>query len=208
MTDITAKLIIALISYLLGAIPFSYIISKIFAKIDISDQGSRNVGARNAFEVTQNKWIGISCLLLDLLKGFGVVLIGLMYNKVIDYGLIGAIFAVLGHNYSIFLKFKGGRGLATAAGSLIFIAPLSIFAWLGSYFIANIFSKNIHIRSVIATIATFTAAIANFQFFFWGWNYNIYYLTSNAKYYLIILGLVIISKHIKPIHSFLTKELN
>lgn len=206
MTDPTTKLIIALISYLLGSIPFSYIIAKIFAKIDISKEGSQNIGARNAFEVTNNKWIGFFSLFLDLLKGLLAVLIGLYFNKVIDYGLIGAIFAVAGHNYSIFIKFKGGRGLASAAGSLIFIAPLSIFVWLASYFIANIISRNLHIRSVVATIATFSASIANFTFFFWGWNYNLYFLSPNAKYYLIILGLVIISKHIKPIKSFIKNE--
>lgn len=207
MTDITTKLIIAIISYLLGAIPFSYIISKKFAKIDISHEGSKNIGARNAFEVTKNKWIGITSLLLDLLKGILAVQIGLYFNILIDYGLIGALFAVLGHNYSIFIKFKGGRGLATAAGSLLFIAPLSIFVWLSSYFLANIISRDIHIRSVVATFATFAAILTNFSFFFWGWQYNIYYLTPNAKYYLIILGFVIISKHIMPIKSFLNKEL-
>lgn len=206
MTDPTTKIIIAVISYLLGSIPFSYIIAKKFGKIDISQEGSQNIGARNAFEVTNNKWIGILSLVLDLLKGSIAVFIGLSFNKVIDYGLIGAIFSVIGHNYSVFIKFKGGRGLATTAGALIFIAPLSIFVWLGSYFIANIISRNLHIRSVVATIATFSASIANFPFFFWGWNYNIYFLSSNAKYYLIILGLVVISKHIKPIKSFINNE--
>ncbi len=208
MIDVFTKSVIAIITYLVGSIPFSYLIAKKFAKVDISDEGSQNIGARNAYEVTKNKWIGIFSLSMDLSKGLVAVFIGLYFNKVIDYGLIGAIFAVLGHNYSIFLKFKGGRGLATAAGSLIFVAPISIFVWLGSYFIANILSRNIHIRSVIATISTFAATIANFSFFFWGWNYDIYFLSPNAKYYLITLGIVIISKHIKPIQSFIKGDIN
>ena len=207
MTDWGVKLIIALISYLLGSIPFSYIIAKKFAKIDISREGSQNIGARNALEVTKNKWIGLTSLILDFSKGLIAVFIGLLFNKIIDYGLIGAIFAVLGHNYSIFMNFKGGRGLATSAGAMIFIAPLSIFVWIAIYFIANVFSSNIHIRSVIATIGTFAAMIVNFSFFFWGWQYEVYFLSNNSKYFMLLLGLIIISKHIKPIQSFFKNEI-
>lgn len=208
MNEIIIKLFIAIFSYLLGSIPFSYILAKKYGNIDLSSSGSKNIGARNAFEVTRNFWIGLFALLLDFGKGVLAVTVSLWLNKSIEYGLLGAVFAVLGHNYSIFLTFKGGRGLATSAGSLIWISPLSIVVWIASYFIANIFSSNIHIRSVIATIATFAATISNFAFFFWGWQYDLYYLTSNAKYYLLILGLIILTKHIKPIQSFLKNEIS
>lgn len=208
MIDLRIWAIIAIVSYILGSIPFSYIIAKKFAKIDISRQGSQNLGARNAFEVTRNIWVGILSLTLDFAKGFLAVFIGLYFNRIVDYGLIGAIFAVLGHNYSIFMKFKGGRGLATSAGAMSYVAPLSILVWLSIYLIANIISKNIHIRSVIATIGTFWAMLVNLSLFFWGWQYNAYFFTNDTKYFLLVLGLVIISKHIKPIKSFFNNEIN
>ncbi len=207
MTDWEIKLVIAVISYFLGSIPFSYVIAKKFSNIDITREGSQNIGARNAFEVTRNKWVGIISLVLDFTKGLVAVFIGLYFNRVVDYALIGAIFGVLGHNYSVFMKLKGGRGLATSAGALGFISPLSIIVWIASYFISNVFSSNIHIRSVIATIGTFAATIANLPFFFWGWQYDLYYLTDNTKYFLIILSLIIISKHIQPIKLFFKNEI-
>lgn len=207
MIDIYTKIFIAIISYLLGSIPFSYLIAKRFGNVDISTLGSQNIGARNALEVTNKKWIGAVSLILDVGKGLVAVLIGLTFNKVIDYALVGALFAVLGHNFSLFMKFKGGRGLATAAGSLIYISPLSVLVWIASYFLANIISKNIHIRSVTATISAIAATITNFPFFFWGWHFDIYYLSSYAKYYLIVFGVIIIIKHINPIKSFIKNEI-
>jgi glycerol-3-phosphate acyltransferase PlsY len=92
-------LIVGVICYFLGAIPFTQIFSKLLYRIDLRSTGTGNVGARNFYEVTGKKTLGIIVLLLDLFKGTLAVLIGFYFNKSFDFALYSATFALLGHNY-------------------------------------------------------------------------------------------------------------
>ena len=115
------KLILGMIlSYVLGAIPSAYIAGKIYKKIDIRLHGSGNVGATNVFRVL-GKGPGILVLSADILKGLLAVTIlaDLLGLEEVVYRLILAVCAVSGHNWTIFLKFKGGKGIATSLGVLI-----------------------------------------------------------------------------------------
>ena len=107
--------IIGIISYLMGSIPFGLILTKIFLKKDIREIGSGNIGATNALR-TGNKLIGYSTLILDVLKA----VIPVLYIKINfpDAVYISALFAFIGHVFPVWLKFKGGKGVATYVGIL------------------------------------------------------------------------------------------
>ena len=106
-------IIICLISYLMGSIPFGFILTKIFLKKDIRDIGSGNIGTTNALR-TGNKFIGYSTLILDIAKA----IIPVIYVKINypDLIYIASLCAFLGHVFPIWLKFKGGKGVATYVG--------------------------------------------------------------------------------------------
>jgi len=117
--------------FLLGSIPTGYIISKLNG-IDIRQAGSGNIGASNAFRVLGKKE-GALTLFFDMLKGFVSVLIVWIMYKDLTLSEIAAFFAVLGHDFSIFLKFKGGKGVATSYGVALFFTLYSligVFLWL------------------------------------------------------------------------------
>lgn len=135
-----------MISYLLGSIPSAYIFGRVYKGIDIRDHGSGNVGATNTFRVL-GKGPGTTVLILDILKGLiAVWLVGdlLRVASVLGRVLIG-IAAVCGHNWTIFLEFKGGKGIATSLGvligltikfpSLIFALLICILTWVGTLFL-------------------------------------------------------------------------
>ena len=107
--------IIGIISYLMGSIPFGLILTKVFLKKDIREIGSGNIGATNALR-TGNKLIGYSTLILDVLKA----VIPVLYVKINfpDAVYISALFAFIGHVFPVWLKFKGGKGVATYVGIL------------------------------------------------------------------------------------------
>ncbi len=107
--------IIGIISYLMGSIPFGLILTRIFLKKDIREIGSGNIGATNVLR-TGNKLIGYSTLILDVLKA----IIPVLYVKIYfpDAVFISALFAFIGHVFPVWLKFKGGKGVATYVGIL------------------------------------------------------------------------------------------
>ena len=115
-------LTIGIISYLMGSIPFGLILTKIFLKKDIRDIGSGNIGATNALR-TGNKFIGYSTLILDIVKA----VIPVLYVKVNfpDLIYVSALCAFLGHVFPVWLKFKGGKGVATYVGILCSINTVS-----------------------------------------------------------------------------------
>jgi len=111
-------IIVAITSYLLGSIPFGFILTKIFLRKDIRDFGSGNIGATNALR-TGNKSLGYGTLLLDVLKAIiPVIYIKLNYP---DYIFITSIFVFIGHVFPLWLKFKGGKGVAPYVGILFSI---------------------------------------------------------------------------------------
>ncbi|MBU0467734.1 MAG: glycerol-3-phosphate 1-O-acyltransferase PlsY [Candidatus Omnitrophica bacterium] len=146
-----------LISYLIGSIPTAYIFGKLNKGIDIREHGSGNSGATNVFRVLGKK-PGIIVLILDILKGVLPVVIvadALGSTQVIER-ILFAVCAVCGHNWTIFLKFKGGKGIATSLGVLIgltikiasirIVLILTVLSWLVSFAITGIVS----LSSIIA----------------------------------------------------------
>ncbi len=196
--------IISVISYLIGSVPSAYIIVKLATGNDLRKMGTGNIGAMNSYDETKKKWIGVTVFLLDLAKG----IIALIISKFLDNEFSGlafsAIFAVIGHNFSIFLKFKGGRGLATATGAMMLINPLFIIIWAVMYELSiYLINKNIHVSCALATILTPLLLLFIPE--------SLLYKTSTAGQIPITQLLfctsavccVILLKHIEPIYKFI-----
>ena len=143
-------IIICLISYLMGSIPFGFILTKIFLKKDIREIGSGNIGATNALR-TGNKVLGYSTLILDILKAIIPVLYIKFYFSEFIY--ISSLCIFLGHVFPIWLKFHGGKGVATYVGILfvidIYLGLLFTFVW----FFIFIISKFSSLSSLIGSIS-------------------------------------------------------
>src|SRR5210317_2548950 len=143
-------LIVALSSYLLGSIPFGFILTKIFLKKDIRDIGSGNIGATNALR-TGNKTLGYATLLLDITKAVLPVLY-VKFNYP-DYIFIASLSAFLGHVFPIWLKFKGGKGVATYVGILFSINIFLGFIFVSNWLIIFFLSKYSSLSSLIASFS-------------------------------------------------------
>ena len=130
--------LIGIISYLMGSIPFGFILTKIFLKKDIREIGSGNIGATNALR-TGNKALGYSTLVLDILKAIvPVIYVKIFYQ---DFLYIASLCAFLGHVFPIWLKFKGGKGVATYLGILFainfYFGIIFIIFWFITFFISK-----------------------------------------------------------------------
>ena len=145
-------LVLLIFAYLLGSVPTGVILAKAFSDVDPRTQGSRNIGATNVFR-TVGKKLGAITLLGDILKGF--LPVALAKGAIDSYFWVGAValVAFLGHLYPIFLKFKGGKGIATGLGVFLALAPLpAILSFL--VFAAVVYTwRYISLGSLSATAA-------------------------------------------------------
>ena len=142
-------LIIALGSYLLGSIPFGFILTKVFLKKDIRDIGSGNIGATNALR-TGNKLLGYATLILDITKAILPVLFA-KFNYP-EYVFIAALSTFLGHVFPVWLKFKGGKGVATYVGILFSINLIFGLVFIVSWAITFVISRYSSLSSLIASL--------------------------------------------------------
>lgn len=138
MNDYTIKIVFIVSSYLLGAVPFGLLTAKAMGAGDIRNIGSGNIGATNVFR-NAGKLGGFITLVLDSLKGVIPVLIAKAWWGTETWTLGVALAAVLGHNYPVYLKFKGGKGVATSLGILValwsYVGLITIGIWIGSVLI-------------------------------------------------------------------------
>ena len=141
---------IGIISYLMGSIPFGFILTKVFLKKDIRNIGSGNIGATNALR-TGNKVLGYTTLILDIFKA----IIPVIYTKIHFPELIfvASLCAFLGHVFPIWLKFKGGKGVATYVGILFSINILFGIIFAISWVITFVFTKFSSLSSLIGSIS-------------------------------------------------------
>ena len=147
-------IITIVISFLFGSIPTGYLITKKICGIDIRTKGSGNIGSTNVKRIVGTK-ISIITQTIDVLKGVMPVVLGISLSRIIKlpvspntYLSIIAIATILGHDYTPFLKFKGGKGVNTTLGVFIFIAPIPTLSGLAVYFILRLFISIVSIRSI------------------------------------------------------------
>ena len=142
-------LTIGIISYLMGSIPFGFILTKIFLKKDIREIGSGNIGATNALR-TGNKLIGYTTLVLDIIKAvIPVILVKLNHPELI---YVASLCAFLGHVFPVWLKFKGGKGVATYVGILFAINIFLGFIFCGSWLIMFLLSRYSSLSSLVGSL--------------------------------------------------------
>lgn len=192
--NIIIILLLSIASYLIGSFPSGYVLTKIIKKRDITTFGSKNTGATNTIRIL-GKSFGILALLLDVLKGTIIMGILLIF-KLEDYYLIGSlniiglygVLAVLGHVYSIYLGFKGGKAVATSLGVLIFLNPWIALTVVVVFVIFAFGSKYVSLGSIMAASSAIVSAL-------------IFYLINPNKYLLenliaiITLAIIIIYRH-------------
>ncbi len=177
--------------YILGSIPWAYILTKYLKNIDITKEGSGNLGTTNVYRTSGIK-IAVSVYILDMLKGLLPILIGRYYGYE-DVGVIASVFAVIGHCYSPFMKFKGGKGVAVSSGMILAINPYMFLGLLAIQFFVLFATKIMSIAS-ISTAILFPVTT--------GFLYNI-----GIKFYsALFIGLFVIFKHKDNIKRLLKGE--
>ena len=159
-----AFIVIAVAAYLLGSIPTGYLVAR--AKgIDIRTVGSGNIGATNAFRIL-GKPAGILVLAVDGLKGFAasswladfvIQLFAVAPGQIENLRIVAGIAAVLGHNFTCWLKFKGGKGIATSAGVFFALAPLAAGIAVVTWIVTAVLTRYVSIASIVAAVALPTA---------------------------------------------------
>lgn len=172
---IIGYLIVALGGYLLGSIPTGFLVARARG-VDIRTVGSKNMGATNVFR-TLGKGPGIFVLLMDALKGFAAVALTTNFYPTLNewlpkffpqdaiahpqarfgYALVAGIAAILGHNYTCWLNFKGGKGIATTGGVFLALAPAAVGIATGFWLIAFVATRYVSIASIVAAITLPTA---------------------------------------------------
>ncbi len=155
---------IAILSYFLGSVPFSIIISKIWRGIDIRNYGSKNAGFTNVYRVLGPLPAGI-VLMLDIAKGITAVLLitQIAFNSVslslIDLKLVAGFFVILGHVFPVFARFRGGKGIAAGLGALLSIIPVEVTLALILFVLIVAITRYVSLGSLTATSFIFLALI-------------------------------------------------
>jgi glycerol-3-phosphate acyltransferase PlsY len=143
------------VGYLLGSLPTAYLLVKWKANLDIREMGTGNVGALNSYEVTRSKFVGLAVLLIDLAKGgLAVGLTRAFIGTSFWMPALAAISVIVGHNYPVWLGFKGGRGLAPAAGALLLVNWALVVLWSLIWLVTFALTRNVHKGNIIAILVT------------------------------------------------------
>jgi acyl phosphate:glycerol-3-phosphate acyltransferase len=190
-------LIIAAISYVLGSIPFGYLLVRIFRGEDIRRSGSGNIGATNVSRTSPV--LGILTLLLDAAKGTGAVALSYVVADrtvaipTLEQLALGALFAVIGHMFPVWLKFRGGKGVATGLGAFVLIAPKVVLIAAGIFIAVVVISRYVSLGSIVA-VATFP---------FTAWVSGRSYLSPTVLALISLSSLLILIKHHENIRRLL-----
>jgi len=187
------------ISYLIGSIQSGLIIGKVFKNIDIRQHGSKNTGSTNAIRVLGFKY-GIWAFVFDTLKGAILIVVlrsiayepVFMFNNTINFLSVYALFAVLGHVFSIFNHFKGGKAVATSLGAIIAIEPLIAVIVLATFAIVFFAKRYVSLASTFAALSALISFIVRIFI-------PLNYVNTQTKIFelfiFIILGLMIFLRH-------------
>jgi acyl phosphate:glycerol-3-phosphate acyltransferase len=185
----TTLLAIIIVSYLLGSIPFGYLLVRIFRGEDVRQSGSGNIGATNV--ARKSPVLGAITLVLDAAKGSGAVLLAIYpsvnFGAAVSYGVmsLAALFAIIGHMFPVWLKFRGGKGVATALGSFALIAPKAVLVAAAIFCIVVLIFRYVSLGSIIAVVS----------FPLLAWVFREYGGSVGALAFMALASLLIIFKH-------------
>ncbi len=189
--------VVLIVAYFFGSFPSAFILLKIFGKKDIREHGSGNVGAMNALRTSKSKPVALAVLLLDLLKGAFPVWYALNYLSLDNLAFLLLISGLLlGHLFPVWLKFKGGRGLAVAAGALAVVNPYLVVIWVLSWALFfGILRKHI----VASIIATFLLPVIVFFT-------KDYFFTDQILIFTLIVCTLIFQRHLERIPDLVEEK--
>lgn len=186
---------LALVSYLIGSVPFGYILVRLFKQQDIRATGSGNIGATNVAR-SGAKGLAIATLVLDTLKGSVAVLLAWKLvgdaNHTKEAQAFASLFVILGHCFPAWLKFRGGKGVATALGAFILLTPKALMLALGLFIVIVLLTRYVSLGSVLAAV---TVPVAS---------YALGALPTKALILLSLGCLIVIIKHRQNISRLLS----
>lgn len=186
-------LAIAILSYLLGSLPFGYYIGKYIYKKDIRFMGSGNIGTTNALR-NFGKKAGLLTFVLDVFKGGLAAFLGNLIAGN-DGMSLAMFFVVIGHMYSFLLNFKAGKGIATVFGALIYINPIFALGMFGVFFIIVLLSRMVSLGSICVCLVAIISSL-------------ILYRLNSFSLSLSIIAIIIITKHRDNIKRLIKGEEN
>lgn len=196
----------AIIGYLLGSIPTGYLLLKKTRGIDITQTGSGNVGAYNSYEITNSKVTGILVMVIDALKGLLSVYLSLLFFPLnFIFPAIGLFFAVFSHCFNPWIKFKGGRGLATAAGGSFLLFPFLPVVWAVLWLIVYLFRKDILLANIWATFASLIIIFIDNKMAF-KYAFPVPDSMSTLMMFSAALIILIIIKHLDPLMEIIQSK--
>lgn len=181
--------LIPLLAYLLGSIPFGYLLVRSAEGKDIRSLGSGNIGATNVFR--RNRLSGILTLMLDAGKGYLAVLLAGWLGGGLEWQAAAALFAIMGHIFTIWLRFKGGKGVATGCGAFLAVSPPAVLTTLGLFVLILLVTRYISAASIAATA------------FFPVWAF-LYGQNSLVLLWMVLGSVLIIAKHHQNIRRLLS----
>lgn len=184
-----------LLAYLIGGIPFGFILAKTFASTNIRELGSCSIGATNVLRALKEtspklaKKLAIATVILDALKGVVLIIIADMVGLSIQTQWSIGVFAVIGHCFSPYLKFEGGKGVATALGVVAYFLPLETIVAVGVWYLLG---RTVRISSVSSLGGLLALIISSFLI-----NYEMPGINTHAP--LFIIAFIVVYKHIPNI---------
>jgi len=197
-----SNIILYITAYLLSAIPFGFILAKVFAGVDVRQEGSGNIGATNVLRVVKAKEpklakkLTIATFALDALKGAVVILVAKVLGADDSVLWLIAVLSVIGHCFSPFLGFEGGKGVATGFGVLLIMVPIEALIAIGVWFIAGKVFKISSLSSLIGLVALLISSYIIHP--------NMPNINSHAPIWII--SFIIFYKHIPNIVRLFKKE--
>ncbi len=193
--------------YLIGSIPTAWIVVRLASGKDLRHEGSSNIGARNSYDVTGKAWIGILVALADVGKAVAAVLLARMLaSSFLSIAAAGTA-VVFGHNWSIFLGGRGGRGLAPAAGVALVINPLPLVLWLVMYLTGYYaIRRHVHVGNVTGTLGTAILIVNTPGALLHETATCEPFVTVEFKLAVVAICLAILVRHVEPIRQLLREE--
>jgi len=202
MDFINQNLILYFLAYIIGGIPFGYILAKKYAGLDVKESGSGNIGATNVLRVVKEKdpvlakKLSAATLLLDMSKGALVVLLAKTLGAPVEVQWTVALLAVMGHCFSVFSYFDGGKGVATGLGVLLVMLPIPTLIGALTWLVVSKVFKMVSLASLIGLVALIVSS------------YILYPQLPVIKTHLplLLIAFIIVYKHIPNIVRMIKKE--
>jgi acyl phosphate:glycerol-3-phosphate acyltransferase len=192
----------AVLGYLLGSLPTAYLLVRWKTRADIRESGSGNVGTLNSYQVSRSYWLGLAVLLVDLAKGALAVFISQkIFGNGFDPASTAGIAAVIGHNYPLWLGFRGGRGLAPAAGALLVLGWPVVAVWLLLWGGIYLLLREVNVANAAASLAILALALILPT----SWLQELFGMDASpwsVRVFGVVLMAVILVRLIRPVREY------